>query len=198
MNERLKLPSGNERLLLSPTDGQETLAQATEVFRCIDRNFQHWDCNTVGLPTKEIVMQVYEMVRDSTFQEMFGRFGIPIDSLALTRAQIKQFAKLSPNWLEKSGDGTFFLFKVGAELFVATVYFFSDGRIGVRLIERVSRGSSSPWLISPRSAKSMSARALATPMAGHTLTKKKLRGSANKIPFTTVYVHYAKTVSSHV
>jgi hypothetical protein len=37
-------------------------------------------------------MLVYEMVRDSTSQELFGGFGLALDSLALTQAQIKQFA----------------------------------------------------------------------------------------------------------
>ena len=100
-------------------------------------------CNTVGLPTKETVVQVYEIFRDSTFRELFGSFGIPIDSLVLTQAQIKQFATLYPNWLKKGGNGTFFLFMVGTEFFVSAVYFFSDGRLGVRVrrltLERVLR-----------------------------------------------------------
>jgi hypothetical protein len=83
------------------------------------------------------------MVRDSTLQEMFGSFGIPIEFLTLTQAQIKQFARLYPNWLKRGGNGTFFLFKAGSEFFVSAVYFFSDGRIGVRVrsltLERVFR-----------------------------------------------------------
>jgi hypothetical protein len=143
MNDCLRLLSKNEPLVLPRADGKETLGQAREVFRYIDRNFEHWNCNTAGLPTKETVVQVYEMVRNSTFQEMFGSFAIPIDSLALTQAQIKQFARLYPNWLKKGGNGTFFLFKVCNKFFVSAVYFFSDGRIGVRVryltLERVFR-----------------------------------------------------------
>jgi hypothetical protein len=143
MNDRLRLLSRNEPLVLRPTDGQETLAQATEVFRYLDRNFEYWNCNTAGLPTKETVVQVYEMVRDRTLQEMFGSFGIPIEFLTLTQAQIKQFARLYPDWLKRGGNGTFFLFKVGSEFFVSAVYFFWDGRIGVRVrsltLERVFR-----------------------------------------------------------
>src|SRR6516225_4915964 len=143
MNERLKLLSGNDRLLLSPTDGQETIGQATELFRYIDRNFEHWNCNTAELPTKETVVHVYEIVRDSTFRELLGSFGIPIDSLALTQAQIKQFATLHPGWLKRGGNGTFFLFRIGNEFFVSALYFFSDGRLGVRVrrltLERVFR-----------------------------------------------------------
>lgn len=39
VNERLKLISGKEQLVLGPIDGQETLAGATEAFRYIDSNF---------------------------------------------------------------------------------------------------------------------------------------------------------------
>jgi hypothetical protein len=115
MNDRLRLLSGNEPLVLNPTDGEEVLAQATDVFRYNDRNFEHWNCNIVGLPTKETAVQVYEMVRDSTFQELFGGFGVALDCLALTQAQIRQFVKHHGDWLKKGGNGTFFLFKVGNE-----------------------------------------------------------------------------------
>ena len=66
-----------------------------------------------------------------------------LDRLILTQSQIKQFVKRYPDWLKKDGNGTFFLFKVGNEFFVAAVYFFSDGRLGVRVrrltLERVFR-----------------------------------------------------------
>ncbi|SRR6266404_164050 len=143
MNERLKLISDEEALLLDPADGQETLCQATDVFRYIDHNFERWNCNVVGAPTKETAVHVYEMIRNSTFQELFGGFGVALDSLALTQAQIKQFAKNYRDWLQEDGNGTFFMFKIGNEFFVAAAYFFSDGQIGMRLrrltLERVFR-----------------------------------------------------------
>jgi hypothetical protein len=143
MNDRLTLISGKEPLVLGPTHGQETLARAADVFRYIDSNFEHWSCDMAGPPTKEAPVQVFEMVRDSTFQEMFGGFGVPLDRLALTQAQIKQFVKRYPDWLKKGGNGTFFLFKVGNEFIAAAVYLFRDGRLGVRVrrlsLERVFR-----------------------------------------------------------
>jgi hypothetical protein len=142
MNERLKLIAGEEALVLDPTDGHETLGQATDVFRYIDHNFGRWNCNVVGPPTKETAVRVFEMIRNSTFQELFGGFGAALDSLALTQGQIKQFAKCHRDWLQEGGNGTFFLFKSGNEFFVAA-YFFSDGQIGMRLrrltLERVFR-----------------------------------------------------------
>jgi hypothetical protein len=143
MNNCLRLISGSKPLFVNPTDGQETLAGAADLFRYIDSNFEHWNCNTVGPATKETAVQVHQIVRDSTFQEMFGSFGVTVDCLALTQSQIKQFAKRYPDWLKKGGNGTFFLFKTGNEFFVSAVYFFSDGRLGVRVrrltLERVFR-----------------------------------------------------------
>jgi hypothetical protein len=47
------------------------------------------------------------------------------------------------DWLKKGGKGTFFLVKTGNDFFVAAVYFFVNGRLGVRLrrltLERVFR-----------------------------------------------------------
>jgi hypothetical protein len=55
------------------------------------------------------------------------------DRLALTQGQIEQFAKRYSNWLKSGGYGTFFLFENDHEYFVAAVYYFSDGRLGVRI-----------------------------------------------------------------
>jgi hypothetical protein len=143
MNERLRLISGEEALVVDPADGRQTLGQATDVFRYIDHNFERWNCNIMGPPTKETAVRVYEMIRNSTVGELFGGFGTALDSLALTQAQIKQFAKHYRDWLQEGGNGTFFLFNIGNEFFVAAAYFFSDGQIGMRLrrltLERVFR-----------------------------------------------------------
>jgi hypothetical protein len=133
INDRILLISGSERLVLNPTDGQETLVGATDVFRYIDSNFKNCGCDVGGPPTTETPVRVYELARDSSFSQMFGSFGLALDSLALTQAQIKQFVSRYPGWLKKGGNGTFFLTKVRSEFFVAAVYLFSDGRLGVRL-----------------------------------------------------------------
>src|SRR5260370_29008562 len=57
MNDRLRLLSGNEPLMLDHTDGWETLAQATDVFRYIDSNFKLWRCDVAAQPTKETAVQ---------------------------------------------------------------------------------------------------------------------------------------------
>jgi hypothetical protein len=132
-NDRLWLLSGDRPLMLDRMDGSETLSQATDIFKFIDRNFERWNCDVVGPPTQETPVRVYEMASDSTFQELFGGFGVALESLALTQAQIKQFARYYGNWLKKGGNGTFFLFRLGKEFFVTPVYFFSDGGLGIRV-----------------------------------------------------------------
>ena len=143
IKDRLRLLSGNEPLVLDPTDGLETLGEATDVFKYIDSNFHRWRFGVAGPPSTDTLVRIYEMVKDCSFQDMFGGFGVGLDALALTQAQIKQFAKRRGDWLKKGGNGTFFLFKAGNGFFVAAVYFFSDGRLGVRVrdltLERVFR-----------------------------------------------------------
>jgi hypothetical protein len=75
MNNCLRLISGSKPLFVNPADGQETLAGAADLFRYIDSNFEHWNCNMVGPATKETAVQVHQIVRDSTLEEMFGSFG---------------------------------------------------------------------------------------------------------------------------
>jgi hypothetical protein len=133
MNDRLLLISKGQDLVLNQTDGQETLTTATAVFRYIDSNLKNWGCDGPGPPTKQTPVRVYELVTDSSFKEMFSGFGIELDSLSLTQAQIKQFVVRYAGWLKKDGNGTFFLFEAGREFFVAAVYFFSDGRLGLRV-----------------------------------------------------------------
>ena len=132
MDKRLKLISKDQRLTIGATDGQETLGRAADMFRYIDSNLENWCCDAVGPSTEESLVNVYEMGKDSTLEQMFGSLGVTLDRLTLTQAQIKQFVKRYPEWLKKGGNGTFFLFEVGNTFFAAAVYFFSDGRLGVR------------------------------------------------------------------
>jgi len=53
MNKRLRLISGREQLILRPTDGNDTLARATDVFSYIDSNFKNWACDVEGQRPKK-------------------------------------------------------------------------------------------------------------------------------------------------
>jgi hypothetical protein len=154
VNERLRLISRNEPLLIEPCDGRETITEADGVFSYVDSNFKLWGCDVPEPPAGETPVQVYEMVRDGTFLELFGDFGAEADCLCLTQAQIRQFVKHHPGWLAPGGNGTFFLFKAGNEFLVAAVYLFFDGRIGARarrfLLNRVFRAGKRHRLVVPQ------------------------------------------------
>ena len=135
----LKLLSGAETLMLDALDGKETLATAKEVFPSgIGCDFKNWGTNKPGIATKKTAVDVYELVKDGTFVQMFGSLGTDLDKLCLTQAQIKNFCKKHPNWLRKDGYSTFFLFKVEDQFFVARVVVGSHGLfVRVHQFERV-------------------------------------------------------------
>jgi hypothetical protein len=156
MNKCLRLISAREQLILSQIDGNDTLARAADVFRYIDSNFKNWACDVEGQATEATAVQVYEMVENVTLHKMFGGFEVEADHLSLTQAQIKHFVERYPDWLKRGGNGTFFLFKVGSEFFVAAVYYFSDGRLGVRArrfsLDRIFLAKKRHRLVVPRLA----------------------------------------------
>ena len=137
---RLKLVSGGKSVKLTATEGRETLTNARDVFTgYIDPDFKNWGLDVVSEPTKEMEVAVYEMIKDGNFAQLFGGFGENLDRLCLTQAQIRVFVRDQKNWLRTEGYGTFFLFKVGTEFFVAFVSVHAGGS-DVRVL-RFSLGS---------------------------------------------------------
>ncbi len=117
-----------QEVILEPTDGTELISSAVNTFRgYIDSCFNSWNLNVPSVPTKKTKVQVYEMVKDGTFAQLFGSSGENLDRLCLTQSQIKQFCSNHSDWLRSDGYGTFFLFKVNGQFFVAGVYRYSDG-----------------------------------------------------------------------
>jgi hypothetical protein len=142
-NAFARLISSGAKIALAATDGTETLAKANDVFYYIDGDFQNWGTNVAGESTSSTFVQVHEMVKDGTFTQIYGGFGENFDKLCLSQAQIKAFCRDHRNWLRTDGYATFFLFKVGTELFVARVLFGGLGRLSARVL-RFSLGS--VWL----------------------------------------------------
>ena len=124
----LKLISGGENIVIGPTDGKDIIAKAKDLFTgWIDPDFVNYGTNVECKPTKEVSVQVFEMIKDGTFAQIFGGFGENLDRLCLTQVQIIFFVRNHAKWLRTDGYGTFFLFKVGGEFFVAGVRVGSDG-----------------------------------------------------------------------
>ena len=129
----VKLISGAETLELDETDGKATIAKAKDTFPgWIDPNFENYGTNVCGPATKKAQVSVHEMIKDGTFAQIFGGMSDDLNSLCLTQPQIIQFVQKHKKWLRTDGYGTFFLFKVGEEFFVACVYFGGVGQLEVR------------------------------------------------------------------
>lgn len=120
-----------ETVTLAPTQGNVTLAQAENVFTgWIDDDFKEWGTNIPGKDTDEAMVDVYEMIRNGTFKTLFESLGAP-RNLCLTQGQIVEFCRNHRNLLRQEGYGTFFLFEVNGNLFVARVG-VGDGRLRAR------------------------------------------------------------------
>ncbi len=124
----LKLISGGESITIGATDGQGTIAEAKDTFPgWIDDDFVNYGTKVKGQPKKATKVQVYEMIKDGTYAQIFGGFGENLDRLCLSQDQIICFCRDQAKWLRSDGYGTFFLFKVNGEFFVAYVFRYSDG-----------------------------------------------------------------------
>ncbi len=108
----LKFLAISEKLSLSKSDGQATIVKAEDVFKSwIDSDFQNWGLNKESKATPETEIEVYEMVKDATFKEIFISLSDDLDSLCFTQSQIIDFCKKHRNHLRQDGDATLFLTK---------------------------------------------------------------------------------------
>ncbi|MDI6820628.1 MAG: hypothetical protein QMD65_00410 [Patescibacteria group bacterium] len=136
----LRLISAGESIILDSVDGSETLYDATDVFAYRDSDFKNYGANKKGLRTEATPVQVYEMVKDATFAQMFGSLSSDLNALCFTQSQIKNFAKKHRHWFKTDGCSMFFLFKSNNQFFVTYVYVHSDSTLDVN-VNRFENGN---------------------------------------------------------
>ena len=129
----LKLISAGKSLVIAEVDGAETLANANDTFMWIDKDFVNYGADQKGPATGKTPVNVYEMVEDATYSQMFGSLSSDLRKLCLTQAQIKSFVRNHKDWLRTDGCATFFLFESNGHFFVAVVSFYSDGSLYVHV-----------------------------------------------------------------
>lgn len=112
---------------LSPQKNYQFIAEASDIFSYIDSDFKKWgtdtETNTTPFHPK---FSVNELDKDSTFKDIFT----DPENMCLSQEQIIQFCRDHREDLRQDGYGTFFLFKVGSDFFVACVG-VSSGGLGV-------------------------------------------------------------------
>ena len=117
---------------VAETDGKETLASVTDVFKggiygAVPRK-------KPGKRTKKILAAVYEMIKDGKYRQIFGGFGENLRRLVWQESQIVAFCRDHRDLLRADGYGTFFLFEgEDGGFFVAFVDFDDFGRLEVRV-----------------------------------------------------------------
>lgn len=124
--ELLSIPD----LVIESLDGRKTIAEAGDIFKSyLDSDFKNWGLDNFSEKTEEAPVQVYEMVQNASFSQMFKSLSNNLDDLRLTQHQIINFCEKYPNNFRQDGYGDFFLFKENDEYFVAFVCVDSGGLI---------------------------------------------------------------------
>lgn len=115
---------------LPATEGKRTLAKMVELFEgFLDNNFVNWGTDVPGEAKSETPFEVFELVKNGTFAQVFGAFGAGLDRLCWSQDQIITFVENHVDLLHPEGWPIFFLFKVGEEFFVAHVFRIDDGQL---------------------------------------------------------------------
>jgi len=128
----LSLLPTTENLILEALDGKRTIANA-KIFKSYPgsnyagSNFDNWRLNSRGKETKETPIQLYELVKDAYYSQMFNYLSNDLNILCLTQDQIIRFCEKYPHYLTQEGNATLFLFKENKEYLIAGVIAGSDG-----------------------------------------------------------------------
>jgi hypothetical protein len=124
----LQLISGGEALTIDALNGKDDLLAKDGTFAWIDPDFENYGADESCQPTPETKVEVYEMVKNATFSQMFGSLSPDLQKVCFSsRAQVKEFVKKHRKWLRKDGYATFFLYKSNDNYFVADVHVISAG-----------------------------------------------------------------------
>lgn len=127
-NRFLELISGDEKIVIGETNGDVTIAIAGAVFDgWLDPDFRKDKINVKGQPTKDTVVQVFELIKDAKITDVLGGFGKNLDYLVLTQHQIVEFVRDNKKtWIHGDGWVTCFLFKTRDEFLLARVCRFDQ------------------------------------------------------------------------
>ncbi len=119
---RLELVSRGANIMIGNTDGEDTIAGATDFFTGgIDPDFEEYGTDVGGNPKDGTPAQVYQLIEDGSFAQMLAIFEKNPDQLCFEQDQILFFCRYYATWLPTELYATFFPFKVKGEYFLAGV-----------------------------------------------------------------------------
>jgi len=131
----LRLISAGEKIMLEANNGKSKIYGNDKTFNSyISNNFEKLKLNKNSCATPETLLDVYELIKDAKFAEIFNSLNCDLDKLVMTQSQIVSFCEKHPTWLRQNGVATFFLIKKNEDLlatndnlFVVDVGVYSDG-----------------------------------------------------------------------
>lgn len=125
----LRLVKGG-MVTIQATDGKSFIANEKELFNVyLDSGFKSWGLDRIGESTPETNIQVFELIKDATFNQMFNSISNELDELCLTQSQIIEIVRNHKNLLNQKGYANFFLMKECGEYFVTHVFLYSGGEL---------------------------------------------------------------------
>ena len=108
---------GHKKPILEATDGKRIIADASDVFGKISPSFRLLATHVgLGESTTEVPFEVYGIVKEATFTEMFCSVNLDLRKLCFTQAQIIDFVVHHTMWMNYD---VFMLFESNWEIFVA-------------------------------------------------------------------------------
>ncbi|MFA6341177.1 MAG: hypothetical protein WCX27_03020 [Candidatus Paceibacterota bacterium] len=126
-NIYLKRIFAEEKIYIGATDGYASLANAINIFSSINFDFRELGLHNMCLPTNgRVAVEIFELVKEGTFEKIYGSFGKNRDRFCLTQSQIVRFCVEHTDFLKSDGTRNFFLFEDDNRFFVADVCRFND------------------------------------------------------------------------
>lgn len=139
---------------IGPASCAVTIARSIDVFTgYLDLDFWRWGTDKVGVDTVSQTALVYKVVKRGNLAEIFGSLGGDACRFTWTQGQIVEFCRTHRHYLRRDGWGTWFFFKVEANLFFADVRV--DGRaldvhVGRFRPDYICRTTSASWFVVPQ------------------------------------------------
>lgn len=118
----LKLVFSEKPLVISSSSKGKLAINAKDVFKFGVDDLVDWAQAEECPSTPEIEVDVYEIIKEITFEQLFRGFNYDLDKIVMTRSQIVYFCKNYRGLLKKQGHATYFLSKKRNQYTVITVY----------------------------------------------------------------------------
>jgi len=111
-NQILRLISEGHELIVPASDGNRLICDAETTFWSgIDEDFVKWGVNKPGVPTFDSLAQVYEIIGNGTFMDIFQALPGCWNHKWISQNQLIDFCENFASWLRQDGYANFFLIK---------------------------------------------------------------------------------------